>query len=213
LMAKVFQYLKCLKHSPESYEEQIHRASGIHRLTMMQKAYKAFSMNRTYEINYKEFVVKRYRGLLGKILTKWYAVRTFTSRKLNSKEKAVLFYKQKLLKNAYDSLFYTWEDTVNTRTKQRFFNYWIRVHKKAEKDIENFAHGCRKRHLTNFYFKMFKKTTKILINKKRIAGMVLTRAFNNFRCSVSVGKYSRMIKNKAAELRNKYHDTKLVTNI
>jgi hypothetical protein len=212
-MAQVFQYLKCLKHSPESYEEQMHRASGIHRLTMMQKAFKALNMNRTYEINYKEFVVKRYRGLLRNILTKWYVVRTFTSRKLNSKEKAVLFYEQKLLKNTYDSLFYNWEDTVNTRTKQRFFNYWIRVHKKAEKDIENFATGCRKRHLTNFYFKMFKKTTKILINKKRIPGILLTRAFNNFRLAVSVGKYCRMMKNKVAKFRNKYHDTKLVTII
>lgn len=212
-MAKVFQYLKCLKHSPESYEEQMHRASVIHKLTMKQKAFKALKINRTYERNYKEFVVKRYRGLLRNILTKWYAVRTFTSRKLNSKEKAVLFYKQKLLKNAYDSLFYNWEDTVNTRTKQRFFNYWIRVHKKAEKDIEIFAIGCRKRHLTNFYFKMFKKTTKILINKKRIPGILLTRAFNNFKHAVSVSKYSKMIKKRAAEFCTNYHDIRLVTNI
>lgn len=210
LKAKVFQYLKSLKHSPESHDEQMQRANIIYRLTIIQRAFNALKMNRKHETNYKEFIVKRYRDILKTILIKWHQIRTRKNRNLTLEEQAVLLSKRKLLKNTFDTLLYNWMEAMNTRTKQRFFNYWIRVHTKAVKDVESFSTGCRKRHLTSYYFKMFKKTTKIMINKKKIKGLLLKRAFNNFKLAVGVSKCNKLAKKKAVQHRNNTYDKKLV---
>lgn len=142
---------------------------------MLRRTFAQLRRNAALKKKCNQFVIKRYREFLTTVISAWRRLGEVEDRNQYLKYKANEYREAKVK----CTVFSVWKEDLKrnavNRKLQRFLNYWKRMFRRSQQDVERFSLGCRKRHLTSFYFKQLKRAIgnskllrKTVLHRKRV---------------------------------------------
>ena len=144
---------------------------------LLSKVIKIWKKYQNFNQTVQEFIIKRVKLDIKRLIKIWNGKRLRSSRVKYFEYKSSGFRDNYLLRKAFEAFKFEGIKAKKIRKLEFFWVLWKKVHRIDKKILEDFTLMCRKRHLTNFYFKVLKKFMVLSKDERKADNFYLKSTF------------------------------------